>query len=85
MNAQHRAQRHRRTAIALLGVERFDQRHETRPRHDHLHLGQKHRFPGLLAGFGQESRLGKTQLLHRFHHYIRGCHDNGAIVSNQAV
>jgi dienelactone hydrolase len=84
VNAQHRAQRHRRTAIALLGVERFDQRHETRPRHDHLHLGQKHRFPGLLAGFGQETSFGQTQLLHRFHRF-RGRYDNGAIFSNHAA
>lgn len=32
-----------------------------------------------------ELRLGQTQLLHSFHRYVRGCRDNGAIFSNQAV
>jgi hypothetical protein len=32
-----------------------------------------------------EPRLGQTQLLHRFHRYVRGGHDNGAISSNQVI
>ena len=84
VNAQHRRQRHRRTAIPFLGVERFDQRLKARPRHDHFHLRQEDRFPGLLAGFRQKSRLGKTQLFHRFHR-VRGRYDNGAIISNYAA
>jgi hypothetical protein len=81
VNAQHCAQRHRRTAVAFLGIERLDQRFKARPRHHRFHLRQKDGLPGLLAGFGQKSSLGKTQLLQRYHR-IRGRYDNGAIFSN---
>jgi hypothetical protein len=84
VNAQHRAQRHRRTAVAFPGVERFDQHLKARPWHHRFHLRQEDSFPGLLAGFGQESSLGKTQLFHQFHRFSRR-YDNGAIFSNHAV
>ncbi|KRH79055.1 hypothetical protein FERRO_01160 [Ferrovum sp. JA12] len=84
VNPQHRAQRYRRATVSLLRVERFDQRFQARPRHNRFHLRQEHRFPGLLARLGQESRLGKAQLLHRFHLFSRH-HDNGAIFSNHTA
>lgn len=81
VDTQHPSQLHRRTAVAFLGVERFDQRFKTRPRNNSFHLRQENRFPGLLAGFVQKTCLGKTQLFHRFHR-DRGRYDNGPIFSN---
>ena len=83
-NAQHRAQLHRRAAVAFLGVERLNQGFKTRPRLHRVHLRQEYRLPGLLARFRQKSRFGQAQLLQRFHQFSQR-HDNGAIFSNQAT
>ena len=64
--------------------ERFDLCFQARLKHDPVRLRQKHGFPGLLAGLGQESHLGHTQLRQRVHRSGM-LHDSGAIVSDQAV
>ena len=81
VNVQDRPPWHRRSAVALLWVERFNQRLQARPRYDRVHLRQEYRFPGLLPSFRQESRLGQAQLPHRFHQF-NGRYVNGAIFSN---
>ena len=84
VNPQHRAQRHRRTTVSLLRIERLDQRLKTRPRHHCFHLRQEHCLAGLLAGFRQKSRLSQAQLLHQIHlpHQLN---DNAVIFSNCAA
>src|SRR6516165_5573027 len=63
IDAQHPLDPDWWAAIARLRIERFDQRAQRRPRHNPLHLGQKHCPPRRL-GVALKPRHRQCQLLH---------------------
>jgi hypothetical protein len=63
INLQHPLHPDRRAAITRLGIDRFDQPAQRRPRNHPFYLSQKHRPPRRLAVQFKPSR-GQRHLLH---------------------